>query len=160
MTVPAPIIAAAAGIVAGLAASWVMNAYQARTASLFGLGDSDEDPATVRVADTVSEATVGAPIPRHRRDAAGDIVHYATGAGLGLVYAPLVWAWPGAATGFGTLFGVTVALVLDDLIVPEFGLGEWPWRTPASTHLYGISSHIVFGAVLEGGRRALVALPG
>jgi len=150
-------IAAIAGVVAGLVASAAMNLYQGATASLFGQDKSHDDPATVKAADSVSEAVEGRPITRHRR-ATGNIVHYATGIALGLFYSVLVWAWPEAAIGFGIAFGIVVAIVLDDLLVPAFGWGRWPWRTNLATHLYGLSAHAVFGAVLEGGRRAIVVI--
>ena len=35
------------------------------------------------------------------------------------------------------------------------GLGDAPWKTAPSTHLYGVASHMVFGTVTEGVRRLL-----
>jgi hypothetical protein len=37
--------------------------------------------------------------------------------------------------------------------VPAAGLGDAPTETPASTHLYALLSHVVFGGVAEGTRR-------
>ena len=74
------------------------------------------------------------------------------------VRALLVLRWPAAAIGFGMAFGLGVALVLDDLLVPAFGWGPWPWRTPLATHAYGLSSHLVFGLVLESVRRLVATV--
>jgi hypothetical protein len=145
--------AVAAGLAGGLVASLAMNLYQGAAASLFGQGGSNEDPATVKAADSAKAAAGARPVSQKRRAEAGSLVHYTVGAALGVGYALLVLHWPGATLGFGVAFGLVVALVLDDMVVPAFGWGAWPWQTPLATHAYGLTSHIVFGAVLEGVRR-------
>lgn len=150
--------AAAVGLIAGLIASGVMSAYQAAAASLFGQDQGAGEPATVKAADDASTAATGAPVTQRRRERAGSLVHYATGAALGLLYAMLVFYWPPAAALFGIVFGLAVALVLDDVLVPTFGWGPPPWKTPLNTHLYGLTAHIVFGAALEGARRVSLAV--
>lgn len=154
------IAAATAGLAAGLVASLAMNLYQGATASLFAQGESDDDPATVKAADSATIAATGRRVTQKRRGAAGGLVHYALGAGLSIGYALLVTRWPPAAIGFGVAFGLAVALVLDDLLVPAFGWGAWPWQTPLATHAYGLSAHMVFGAVLEGVRRLAFSVIG
>lgn len=142
-----------AGVVAGTAASFVMERYQGLTAHLFGQDKSVDDPATVKAADS-AKATVGAkPVTQKRRGEAGELVHYATGIVLGLNYALLVLHWPVAAIGFGAAFGVVVAILLDDIAVPAFGWGPWPWQVGAGTHAYSVTAHVVFGLVLEAVRR-------
>jgi hypothetical protein len=154
------LMAAIGGVAGGLVASLAMNLYQGAAGSLFGQGGGNDDPATVKAADDVKRATGAPPVTQKRRATAGSLVHYATGAVLGLVYGLLVAVWPPAAFGFGVAFGIVVALVLDDLVVPALGWGSWPWRTTLATNLYGLSSHAVFGAVLEGVRRLAVAALG
>ena len=149
-----------AGLAAGLVAALAMSLFQQASAHAFGQDGGDDDPATVKAAVSAKEAAVGRPVKPPRREAAGSGVHYATGAALGIAYAVLVLHWPPAATGFGVAFGIAVALVLDDLLVPAFGWGSWPWQTALATHGYSITSHIVFGAVLEGVRRLGLALLG
>lgn len=131
-----------------------MERFQTFAAPAFGYGDSDAEPATEQLADKGSRAATGRPVPKPHRMLAGDVVHDLTGAGLGLAYGGLVWVSPWFALGFGVLYGLLVGLVPDSLIVPLVGVGDWPWRT----HLYGLTSHIVFGLVLEGARRGGVAL--
>lgn len=151
---PDVVIAGIAGLIAGLVASGAMSLYQSVAATLFGQDKKKGDPAPVKAADSVSRAVEGRPVAGGRQGA-GSVVHYATGAALGLLYAILVSAWPDAAIGFGIVFGIVVALVLDDLLVPAFGWGPWPWRTGLATHLYSLTAHAVFGAVLEGARRLI-----
>lgn len=150
---------AAAGIAGGLAATLATTLFQAAAAPALGQDGDDHDPSNVKAAQSASKATTGQPLPEPAKQPAGSLVHYATGAALGLGYAALVAGWRPASTGFGTAYGTAVALVLDDALVPAFGWGPWPWQTAPATHAYGLSTHLVFGAVLEGGRRlALSAL--
>ena len=151
-------LAAGVGLVAGVAASGVMSAYQAATAALFGQDEGNDDPANVKAADDVSNAATGTPVTQRHRQPAGSLVHYLTGAALGLGYVLLVAAWPSAAALFGIGFGIATALVLDDVLVPAFGWGPWPWATPLNTHLYSLTAHAVFGVALEGVRRLGLAV--
>lgn len=152
------LLAAGVGLVAGVVASGVMNAYQSATASAFGQDEGNDDPATVKAADDASRAATGRPVTQRRRQAAGGLVHYATGAALGVGYGLLATAWPPATAAFGVAFGLATAIVLDDLVVPAFGWGPWPQATPLNTHLYSLTAHAVFGVTLEGVRRGGYAL--
>lgn len=150
----------AAGVVAGVAATAATSLFQALAAPALGQDGGDKDPANVQAADSASELATGAPVDRPYRAAAGSLVHYATGIALGVGYAAAAARAPLVTRGFGVPFGLGVALVLDDLLVPAFGWGEWPQDTPAATHAYGLSTHAVFGAALEGGRRAVLTALG
>ncbi len=92
--------AAAAGLVAGLAASFVMDRFQAGVAALSS-SDSDAEPATEKAADKLSQAVVGHDVPDDRKPLAGQAVHYALGAGLGVVYAVAAEYRPTVTAGYG-----------------------------------------------------------
>lgn len=147
----------AAGVVGGVAATVATNLYQALAAPALDQGDSDAEPSNEQAADSAGKLTTGQPIPDAYKHAAGNVVHYATGVTLGLGYAALAARRPAVTTGYGVPFGLAVALALDDILVPAFGWGPWPTKTPAATHVYGATTHAVFGAVLEGGRRLTLA---
>ncbi|MFN3435091.1 MAG: DUF1440 domain-containing protein [Sphingomonas sp.] len=147
----------AAGLAGGLAASLAMNLFQSVAGSAFGQGDSDSEPATVKAADSAKQLVADAPVAEKHRETAGNLVHYATGAALGIGYALAARRWPQTTAGFGLAYGIAVATVLDDAAVPAFGWGPAPTDTPASTHAYGLASHAVFGLALEGTRRGVVA---
>ncbi|MDP8916164.1 MAG: DUF1440 domain-containing protein [Pseudomonadota bacterium] len=155
---------AVAGALAGLAASYVMEQFQAwwseQEAQKSEAGSSDDasDPSTVKAADKVSMAVTGHPVPPALRDSAGDAVHYTTGAGVGAVYGALAEIAPGTTFGFGAAYGAAVALGLDETIVPALGLGKGPGETPPSEHAYGLASHLVYGLALEGSRRIVRAI--
>lgn len=152
-------VAALTGLVAGVAASAVMNGFQRVTARQFGQDPAPDNPANVQAATDIARIVADRGIrPKADRRRAGTVLHYATGATVGIGYGLLVSWWPPAAALFGVAFGIVLALVLDDLIVPLFGWGDWPWQTDLPTHAYGLTAHAVFGAVLEGVRRLTIAL--
>lgn len=148
---------AMAGVVAGLAATAATSLYQAAAAPAFGQGDGNDDPSNVKAAEDAAVLATGQPLPSADKATAGSLVHYATGAMLGLVYAAAATRAPRVTAGFGVPYGLAVAVVLDDLLVPAMGWGDWPGETPAATHAYSLTTHAVFGAVLEGGRRLVLA---
>ncbi len=148
---------AAAGILAGLAAAYVMEQFQNAWAAQQGGQDSgsDEEPATSKLADKASRSLLGRPLSRRDKDKADPAVHYATGAALGALYGFLAEDAPGVTTGAGTVYAGVVAIGLDDGLVPLLGLGPSPEETPPETHLYALASHLVFGVALESARRLL-----
>jgi len=144
---------AAAGIVAGVVASFAMDRFQAAVTALASPsgGDGDGDPATVRAAAMVVD------VPEPDKPLAGQLVHYALGTGLGLLYGLAAEVKPGVTAGHGAAFGTGVAALLDEAAVPAAGLGDPPWKAGASTHLYTLASHLVFGMVAELTRRQVRA---
>ncbi|MFD1034771.1 DUF1440 domain-containing protein [Sphingomonas hankookensis] len=155
MSHPRPVLGLFAGIAAGVIASAAMAAFQSIAAKPFGQDQSDDDPATVKAADKVAIATTGQQVPDAYRAPAGQAVHYLTGAALGGLYGVLTEYRPGAAAGFGSVYGVATSLLLDEATVPAVGLGSAPWDTDAATHAYGATAHLVFGVALEGARSLL-----
>jgi putative membrane protein len=141
-------------MIAGIAASLAMDAFQAALAKLASDDQQDQgEPATAKAADRVSEAAVGKAVPDEYKPLAGNVVHYGFGALLGLGYGIAAEYWPQATAGRGTAFGAANALVFDEAAVPAAGLGAPPWEADPSSHLYALSSHLVFGAAAEEVRR-------
>jgi hypothetical protein len=148
----------AAGVAGGLVASLAMDAFQRLAAPVFGQGGSNDDPATVKAADSAKRLVTGDAVTQKHRETAGTLVHYASGVALGVGYALAARRWPQTTAGFGLAYGIGVATLLDDAAVPTFGWGPAPTDTPPATHAYGLASHAVFGLALEGTRRAVVEL--
>lgn len=141
------------GVGAGLAASFVMDRFQDVAAPAFGMDGGDDDSATVKAADTISNAVEGRQVTQKHREAAGSAMHYALGAAIGGGYALAVRQWPELAKGWGVPAGLTTMLLLDDLMVPAAGWGPWP-EADVPSNAYGLASHLVFGVAMEGARRA------
>ena len=147
---------ALAGAVAGVVASFAMDRFQALAASMSN-SDGEDEPATSRAADAMSEVVTGASLPVAEKPIGGQGVHYALGVLLGAAYGVAAEFRPAVTTGFGTAFGAGTALLLDEAAVPAVGLADAPWNAPASTHLYALASHAVFGLTAEAVRRTVDA---
>lgn len=140
------------GFAAGLVASFAMAKAQRLVPNP---GGGSGEPSTEEAGDALSRALCGTPLPGPEKADAGELIHYAFGTALGAAYGALRTEWSGIGTGFGTLFGAGVSLVVDEALVPLLGLGPSPTRTSPSTHVYGLASHLVFGAALESTYRIL-----
>lgn len=144
-----------AGTLGGLAASWAMSAFQKQWAARMGAPSAGGAPATHKAADRISVAMRGKKVAPKDKAAAGEAVHYATGAAMGAGYGLLNEITPRASKGFGTGFGTVTTALVDQILVPRLGLAKGPKAYSPKTHAYGYLSHIVFGVALEATRRLL-----
>lgn len=150
---PAPLIGLASGLAAGLVAAYAMTRFQALVSEIKpGLGGTGT-PSTEKAADRVSRLVTGKAVPRGRRPAAGEAVHYIVGSLVGGLYGLAAERQPKVTAGHGAVFGVTAASVLDETLVPLTGLGAPPTKAPLASHPYSYASHLVFGVVTEGARK-------
>ncbi len=159
---PDDLRAAAVGIAAGLLAAWIMDRWQAGATPLLSTYQekagvtSPGGDSTANVADQVSQWVRGKPVSDGNKATAGSKVHYAFGAAVGCAYAVVAGRWSGITTGFGSGFALAVDLLFDEGLVPALKLSEPDGAYPASSHVYGITSHVIFGVALEGARRLLL----
>lgn len=144
-----------AGAIAGIVASFAMDRFQATVTALTSSDDDEQqyEPATEKAADAIAEQVAGRAMADEDKPLAGQVIHYALGAGLGIAYGIAAEFRPSLSAGYGTGFGVVTATVLDEAAVPAVGLGSAPWRTDLSTNLYSYASHLVFGVTSELVRR-------
>jgi len=152
---------ALAGLVAGVAASFAMDQFQAALTALSSGGGGDEgkkqEPATQKAADRVGRALTGREPSSARKPLAGQAMHYALGIGLGVTYGIAAELRPSVTAGFGTAFAFGTATLLDEGAVPALGLGQVPWKAELTGHLYSYASHLVFGSTAELVRRQVAA---
>ena len=157
-----------AGLAGGLAASWVMNEFQAwwsaAAKKLKQNGNSSEsDPqkseesedATMKVAGKISETLLNRQLSQEEKKKAGPVVHYAFGAAMGGLYGALAEDFPQVKVGFGLPFGAALFICADEIAVPAFGLSQSPLDTKPEDHLYALVSHFVYGATTELVRRGV-----
>ena len=158
------------GLVAGLAASWAMDRFQDVWIAVSTLDDSQkkedavraseasqesQDDATVKAASVISEGLFEHKLTKAEKKIAGPAVHYAVGATSGIVYGIASEFLPEVTMGFGLPYGAAFWLVVDEGAVPLLRFSKPPTAYPASTHIYALASHLVFGATAEGVRRVL-----
>ena len=146
---------ALAGAVAGVAASFAMDAFQAAVTALSPSNDDDEpaEPATEKAADGIAKTVTGKELAVGDKPLAGQSIHYALGIGLGIAYGIAAEFQPKVTAGLGTAFGLTTATLLDEAAVPAVGLGQAPWKAGLTSNLYAYASHLVFGSATELVRR-------
>jgi len=155
----------AAGAIGGVVASWVMEEFQSvwmkvtkNVQSQNGSNEtekSNEEPATVKAAEQVSEKLFHHHLEKDEKGWAGNAVHYATGGTSGAVYGLAAEFAPAVTVGGGVPFGTAVWLGIDEAAVPLLGLAKGPTKYPVSTHAYALASHFVYGLTTEVVRRAL-----
>ncbi|MGI9067243.1 MAG: DUF1440 domain-containing protein [Pyrinomonadaceae bacterium] len=172
----------AAGVVAGLVASAVMNQFQALWSRLsegeershgaqsmqrgspeVGVGrelqaegkDAEEDDAAERLANAIAVGISGQELTERQKDVAGTAFHYAMGIFSGALYGVAAEIIPAVKLGAGVPFGAAVWLIADEGIVPAAGLSKSPDEYPPSIHAYALASHLVFGLTAELVRRGV-----
>jgi len=158
------------GLVAGLAASWTMDRFQdvwiavsppddskkkKDQARASEDGEESQEDATVKAASAISDGLFEHKLTRAEKKIAGPAVHYAVGATSGIVYGIASEFLPEVTMGFGLPYGIAFWIVVDEGAVPLLRLSKPPTAYPASTHIYALASHLVFGATAEGVRRLL-----
>ncbi len=173
-----PLKGLVAGLVGGLVASWIMNQFQASWTKLAegfekphgaqsmqpsegqAQGQKpnesrEQDDATVKTAETISEGVFGHELKESEKKPAGAVVHYAFGTATGGLYGAAAEFVPEITAAAGLPFGVGFWVVADELAVPALGLSKGPTEYPLSTHVYALASHIVYGVTAEATRRAV-----
>jgi len=161
-----------AGAAGGLAAAWVMNQFQTGLSKATEKlqhsktqqgeqerqSDDDAEDATMKNAGKISESIFDRKLSREEKKKLGPVVHYAFGVGTGAVYGVLAELESRATLGAGLPYGTAVFIGADEIAVPAFGLSKPPKEYPASAHLYGLASHMVYGLSLEMVRRSVRGL--
>lgn len=173
----------AAGLCAGLVASWTMNRFQAmwsrqevgveKPHGAQGIkphvegqesfqakenapeNDKEEDDPTEKVAEAIVESIFDRRLKESEKEPAGAVVHYAFGMATGGIYGALAEVTPVVTAGAGLPFGTVFWLTADEIIVPALGLSKKPTEYPLSTHAYSLCSHLVYALTAEAVRRTV-----
>jgi putative membrane protein len=147
----------AAGLVAGLAAAWVMGQFHQLASRAPGMPTpvaGAEDP-TARTAAIVSERLFHHPLGPEERKAAGSAVHYAFGAAVAGVYGAAAELVPGVTKALGVPFGAAMWLGAHVITVPALGLAKPITRASAPMEAVEFAAHLIYGMVTEGLRRLI-----
>ena len=156
----------AAGAIGGIVASWVMEEFQSawmkitkskqeQNGSAEKPKSDQQEPATIKAAEMVSETFFGRKLAEKDKGWAGNAVHYVTGGTSGAVYGLAAELVPRVTAGVGVPFGTAVWLGIDEGAVPLLGLAKGPAEYPVAKHAYALASHFVYGVTTEVVRHAL-----
>jgi hypothetical protein len=147
----------AGGLLGGLAGAAVMSLAHALVSSRRPPA-RQEDDATVKVADGVSRAVRGRPLPTTAKPTAATVVHYGFGAVMGMLYGAMTAVTPTAGYGGGLVFGAAVWLGAHATVVPALGLARSPVREPLGKEAVELGLHLLYGVTTDVIRRVTVAI--
>jgi hypothetical protein len=97
-------------------------------------------------------------VPKSRRRAFVEVMHWAVGVGGGAIYALLPDALR-RAPWFGPIYGVGILVSYDFGIAPLLGLKQSKSPKPAEQAAL-IADHVLYGLILSEGERAAQSRPG
>jgi putative membrane protein len=150
------------GLVGGLIGAAVMSAGHAAITTIGGREPASavtqEEDATVKVADRLSRIVRGRGLADSEKPAAGNAVHYGFGATMGLLYGAAAVVFPAITAGAGTGFGAAVWLGAHAIVVPALGLAGSPLQQPLSKEAIELVLHIAYGLTVGLVRRAAVRI--
>jgi putative membrane protein len=110
----------------------------------------------VKVASAIAEPVLDRELSDEEKPVAGELVHYGFGGFNGALYGALAEIPLLPVRAFnGMLFGATLWLVADEVMLWKLGLTRKPSEYPSTTHVYALASHLVYGLTLETVRRAI-----
>jgi putative membrane protein len=161
------------GVFAGLVASWVKafseprlqtvaesivppSAAQKQQVGADPAGHPENMPPAV-IVGRVAMALGAGPLTSGQRVRAQYVIHYLTGAGLGVAYSRVAKRWPASTRGAGAFAGLAIYAGTHGSLLPALGIQRPPWRLAPAAVAWETTSHVVFGAALETARRGLGA---
>jgi putative membrane protein len=150
----------AAGLAGGLLGAAVMSAGHALVTRIAGAPPSraEEPDSTILVAERVSELVRHRPLDEAEKPVAANLVHYAFGATLGLVYSALAPAMPIVTAGTGALYGVAAYVGAHATVVPALGLARSPLRSPFKKEALEFVLHVAYGVTVGLGHRLAIRI--
>lgn len=86
------------------------------------------------------------PLSQSAKQAGGEVVHFAFGAGWGGLWGLARETYPQLNRPLGVAaFSALVWTAGDHLLEPAFKLAAWPQAYPLKTHAYAFAAHLVYG---------------
>jgi hypothetical protein len=161
-----------AGGAAGLAGTLAMTQFQTtwskvskklttnnQPGSAGPQSDQQSDDATMKAAGKIGELG-GHPLTHQEKQKAAPFVHYGFGTTMGMLYGTLMEMGPRDLRRHELLSGVGFGSLLfagaDEIAIPATGLSqEPPSKTPITTHLQALFSHVVYGVTAGAVRKAV-----
>jgi hypothetical protein len=153
-TRPGPVGALARGVLAGLAGTALMTAYQEAFARARGGSAVAEQmkeprtwaeaPAPAQLAKKVSEGVLHKRIVKRQAPLVTNVLHWSYGAALGGAYGLAASRLRRHPLAQGLTFGTAVWGFAYASLTP-IGIYEAPWRYPAKTLGVDLSYHLVYG---------------
>jgi hypothetical protein len=148
------IIGATAGLVAGIAATWIMDRFQynwwdvaafverwrvrdrvvaspASSVDASAVSEPQEfsGPSTARVANWFFRRWKGRDLNSAEKGPAGELVHYGFGIANAVLFGVVMSALGIVGVGWGIFFGLALFVSVDEVGLWAVGLAKGPWTT-------------------------------
>ena len=161
---------AIAGMIAGLAGSWMMNEFQSGVSKVGEAWkksahrppephrQSSDEAATALLARRLSRTILGRDLTDDEMRIAEPLVHYGFGTFSGGIYGLVAELIPKSRKGSGTLFGTALWLIADEVAVPKLQLSKPATAYGPKVHAEALASHLVYGFTTEEVRRGIRAI--
>jgi putative membrane protein len=107
------------------------------------------------LADRVARSLGCGPLDTATKLRIQNTIHFAFGALSGSAYGALADAFPAATAGMGTAAGAGLYLASHGSTLALLRIQAPPWQLPRAAFVWEFTSHLVFGAALELGRRGV-----
>lgn len=149
------LVIALSGAIAGVAATWIMNAvttfmYEREDRAAREREDRARgDKTAYEIAAERTAKLAGRTLTAAQRGRYGVWIHWGLGIGAAIAYAFIRTAIDDPGVVHGLIFGFVFWAVMDETMVPLLGLTPGPMAFPWQTHLRGLVGHLVFGVVAE-----------
>jgi len=151
-----PLRAALAGMLAGTAASAMMDVYWWAMQGVPGArpeqqprpGDhtTGREPATQKIADVVWRSVTGSEVPRDKKAVAGVAAHYVFGAVCGALWGVYSSLRRRSALLEGMLYGAAIWLFGDEMALRMAKVSPEADKVPLTEHARALGAHLVYGA--------------
>ena len=120
-------------------------------------GHPENMPPAV-IAGRVASKLAHVRLTDEQRLRAQRVIHYSTGAGLGIAYSAAAMRWPAARAGAGAVAGLAIYAGTHGSALPALRIQRPPWRLAPAAVVWEATSHVIFGAALETVRRLIAPL--
>ena len=109
-----------------------------------------QDDATVKVAKAISEKMLDRSLRGEKeKHAGGAAVHYGFAVLAGALYGGLAEGFPALRRAGAIPYSVALFVGADEIAIPALGLSKGSFELPLNKHIYGLVSHMVYGATTE-----------
>ena len=133
---------------------WPPTAQEKQLVGADPTGHLENMPPAV-LADRVARRLGHGPLDTATKLRVQNVIHYSFGAIFGSMYSAAAETFPSATAGAGTVAGVGLYLASHGSTLPLLRIQAPPWRLPRAAFAWELTSHLVFGAVLEVSRRGV-----
>lgn len=143
------------GAIAGVVATWIMNAvttfmYEREGRAAREREDSARgDKTAYEIAAERTAKLAGRTLTAEQRRRFGLWIHWGLGIAAAIAYAAIRAGIADPGIVHGLIFGFVFFVVMDETMVPLLGLTPGPLAFPWQTHVRGLVGHLVFGAATE-----------